>query len=60
MATKSFSTDFKFTTKSARALSEAINSSKRVDIVNKNQIEDFSNKSHQEIHKQFDSIFGRE
>ncbi|MCT0150993.1 hypothetical protein [Fructilactobacillus fructivorans] len=59
MATKSFRTDFTFTTKSARSLYDAINASKRVDIKTTKPVKEFSSKDTDSLHQEFDSLFRR-
>lgn len=57
LATKSFQTDFKFTTKTASALANALQQSRRVDIKVTQPINKYDTKRFAETNK-FDSFFG--
>ncbi|WP_179394997.1 hypothetical protein [Lacticaseibacillus absianus] len=57
MATKSFQTDFKFTSKTAGALANALEHSRRVDVQMKQRVTRYSVSDVKETNK-FDSFFG--
>ena len=57
MATKSFQTDFKFTSKSGHALAEAIRYSRRVDIKVDEPVKIYSDVNSDQFHKKFDKLF---
>ncbi len=57
MATKSFQTDFKFTSKTASALANALQQSKRVDVEVTQRVRHYSSTDLSKTTK-FDSFFG--
>lgn len=60
MATKSFVTDFKFNSKSASALSNALSKSKRVDIRVMKPVNYYKANDSRKLTNKFDSIFKKE
>lgn len=59
MATKSFQTDFRFASKSGRALAAAIKYSRRVDIKVDEPVKDYNHVNSDQFHQKFDKIFSR-
>lgn len=59
MATKSFQTDFKFTSKSGHALAEAIRYSRRVDVKVDEPVKIYSDVNSDQFHKKFDKLFNQ-
>ena len=59
MATKSFHTDFKFTSKSGHALAEAFVHSRRVDIKITQPVNRYTDNNSEQFHKKFDKLFAQ-
>ena len=57
MATKSFESEFKFTQKSAIALANALNKSKRVDAEINKPVNFYGASDNKKLKNKFDSIF---
>lgn len=57
MATKSFESEFKFNKREAQSLADALDNSKRVDIVPKRSAHFVT--TDKEIHELFDDILGK-
>jgi len=57
MATKSFQTDFAFNKKNGHALANALEHSRRVDIVVESAVNRYNKMDEDKLHKKFDSLF---